>query len=254
VIIAAGSAKVDRCAFLVTGNHRPKGSRALFSNGGVLEVNRSWFKGFDDAIDIIAMNRTPTRIRHTMIVLGSRRIGDQAQPPSWYGWGVRLQLMTRGGSPKKNASPHLIMDHCTVEGAGLIDLTSTLAPSICEIEVTGCAVRVDALLACRRDLPTSVDVRWHGMGNQYDILGQVWIVLSAKEGTPAFSTAVTDLQGWLRFAPDDRNPRPDKLKFLADAKPPAELTQPQDFKVLASSTLGSQPGADPKLVGPWSNP
>ena len=56
VIVAAGSAKIDRCAFQVTGDSPVKGSRALVSNGGVLEVNRTWFQGFDETINVIAMN------------------------------------------------------------------------------------------------------------------------------------------------------------------------------------------------------
>ena len=56
VIVAAGSAKIDRCAFKVTDGSRPKGSRAIVSDGGVLEVDRSWFQGFDKAIDVTAMN------------------------------------------------------------------------------------------------------------------------------------------------------------------------------------------------------
>ena len=57
MIIAAGKAKIDRCAFQVTGDSHPKGSRAIVSNGGVLEVNRSWFQGFDETINVTAMNR-----------------------------------------------------------------------------------------------------------------------------------------------------------------------------------------------------
>ena len=68
VIMAAGSAKIDRCAFKVTGGSHPKGSRAIISNGGVLDINRSWFQGFDETINMTAMNRTPAHIRQTMIV------------------------------------------------------------------------------------------------------------------------------------------------------------------------------------------
>ena len=67
VITAAGSAKIDRCALIVMGGSYPKGSRAIFSNGGVLDVNRSWFQGFDETINVTAMNSTPAKIRQTMI-------------------------------------------------------------------------------------------------------------------------------------------------------------------------------------------
>ena len=123
VIAAAGSAKIDRCAFKVTGCSHPKGSRAIVSDGGVLEVNRSWFQGFDETINIIAMNRAPARIRQTMIVPAFRPALAPARDSEWYGWGVKLQLGTGGRAQVKNAQPHLILEHCTVEAAGLIDLT-----------------------------------------------------------------------------------------------------------------------------------
>ena len=61
-------------------------------------------------------------------------------------------------------------------------------------------------------------VRWQGMGNQYNIHGPCWIVLSASEGTPALSTAATDLQSWLQVAAGDRDPIQNKLEFLTDLK------------------------------------
>ena len=101
VIVAAGSAKIDRCAFQVTGDSSVKGSRALVSDGGVLEVNRTWFQGFDETINIIAMTNTSARIRQTMIV---PTFGlAQVRPPEWYGWGVKLQL--GGGVVERREEP-----------------------------------------------------------------------------------------------------------------------------------------------------
>ena len=154
----------------------------------------------------------------------------------------------------KNPLPHLILEHCTVEKAGLIDLTNNPVASVIEVEVNHCAVKAEALLACKPDIPPSSQVRWRGVGNQYEILGRVWIVLSASEGTPAFSSAATDLQSWLLFAPEDRNPIQDKLKFLTDVATRAKLAQPSAFKIQTSVAPQITPGADPELVGPWSNP
>ena len=124
VVVAAGSAKIDRCAFQVTGDSPVKGSRALVSDGGVLEVNRTWFQGFDETINIIAMTSIPARIRQTMIV---PTFGlAQTRPSDWYGWGVKLQLGSGAVADVKNPLPHLILEHCTVEKAGLIDVTDKL--------------------------------------------------------------------------------------------------------------------------------
>ena len=230
-------------------------ARALVSNGGVLDINRSWFQGFDETVNVTAMNRTPTRIRQTMIVPIAEPLPTQAQPPKWYGWGVNLQVGSGTGATKaKNAPPHLIIEHCTVEATGLIDLTDAHPSSILNVEVNHCAIKAEALLACRRGTPASTQLHWQGVGNQYDILGRLWIVLSAREGTPAISSGTTDLQSWMQFASGDRNPIQDKLKFLTDPKARAVLDEPGDFRIQAA--VGSQvlPGADPALVGPWSKP
>ena len=251
MIVAAGSAKIDRCAFIITDGSHPKGSCAIVSDGGVLEVNRSWFQGFDEAIDVIAMNRTPARIRQTMIVpafVGPAQA--QSHPPDWYGWGVKLQLGAGGGAKIKNPPPHLILEHCTVEEAGLIDLTTSPASSPLEVEVNHCAVKAEALLACKRDIPPSSQVRWRGVGNQYDILGRVWIVLSASEGTPAFSSAATDLQSWLLFAPADSKPIQEKLTFLTDPTARTELAQPRDFKIQAPVAPSDQARCRPRAGRP----
>ena len=119
-----------------------------------------------------------------MIVPGLEPTQAEEQRPDWYGWAVKLKLDGGGRAGIKNPPPHLILEHCTVEDAGLIDLTNNSAPSPVGVEVNHCAVKAKALLACRPGTLLS-QVRWRGMGNQYDISGRVWIVLSASEGTPA---------------------------------------------------------------------
>ena len=146
------------------------------------------------------------------------------------------------------------MEHCTVESTGLIDLTGTPPSSVLNVEVDYCAIKVEAILACRRGSAASTQVRWQGVGNQYDVMGRVWIVLSPTEGTPAISSAVTDLQSWLQFAAGDRNPIQDKLKFMTDPGARITLDQPGDFKIQAPVGSQALPGADPALVGPWSTP
>ena len=255
VIVAAGSAKIDRCAFRIADGSYPKRSRAIVSDGGILEVNRSWFQGFDEAIDITAMNKDPARIQQTMIVPASGPAQAQSHPPDWYGWGVKLQLGAGGGGAGVvNPRTHLLLEHCTIEAAGVIDMTNSPASSPLKVDVNYCTVKAEALLAYERDVTPSSPIRWRGVGNQYDILGRVWIVLSASEGTPAFSSAVTDLQSWLRFAPEDSKPIREKISFLTDPEARMKLTQPRDFKIQAPVTPQTRSGADPELVGPWSNP
>ena len=254
VITAAGTAKIERCSFKVVGISSRKGSRAIFSNGGKLNLNRCWFEGFDAAIDIAAMINAPAHIEQTMIVPAFDLAETQGQPLEGYGWGVKLQIDAGGVAQAKNPQPHLIMEHCTFEGAGLIDVTKSPASSPLQVKVNHCAVEAKAILACRPVSSPSSQVRWQGEGNQYNILGRSWIVLSASEGTPAFSIAVSDLNSWLLFAPADANSIPDKLKFVIDPKVRAKSLQPRDFAIQAPDAPRVMPGANPQQVGPWSSP
>jgi hypothetical protein len=251
VITAAGTVKIERCAFKVAGISSLKGSRAILSNGGKLNVNRCWFEGFDEAIDIVAMINAPAHIQQTMIVPAVDLAQSQGQPIEGYGWGVKLQIGAGGVAQTKSPQPHLSLEYCTFEGTGLIDAAKSPASFPLEIEVNRCAVAAKAILACRPALSPSSQIHWRGEGNQYDILGPFWIVLSATEVTPAFSSAVTDLNSWLLFAPGDNRPIPDKLVFLIDPKLRAQSREPRNFAVRAPAAPLRRPGADPELVGPW---
>jgi len=248
VITAAGKAKIDRCAFKVVGSPHLKDSRAIVSNGGALEVDRCWFQGFDKAIELSAVDRMATRVQQTIIVLAPGPA--QGQPRELYGWGVKVQSVG-SGSPQS----HLILEHCTVEGAGLLDLTSSRVLAPLQVEVNHCAVRAEALLACRLSKPgepLTAQFDWRGQGNQYDILGRFWMVLSASQGTP--ETAVTDLDSWLRVAAKDSEPIRDKLKYQTDPAARSAALRPRDFTIEASGPPQTKPGADPGKVGPWSSP
>ncbi len=190
-----------------------------------------------------------------MIVPASARGAEAQSAAPWYGWGVRLQLGSVGAARKGGPPPpHLILESCTVESAGVIDVTPSTPGAALDVEVNHCAVRAETLLACNRDVPPSSQIRWRGEGNQYDILGRVWIVLSAREGTPSFSTTITDLPGWQRFAPGDIKSIAAKLIFMTEPAARLESPQPGDFQVRASTALPTKPGASAELVGPWSNP
>ena len=242
VITAAGKAKIERCAFKVTGSPHVKDSRAIFSNGGALEVDRCWFEDFDTAIEVSAINRTVTRIQQTMIVLAVE--AAQAQPVELYGWGVKVQYVG-SGSP----APHLMLAHCTIEGAGLLDLSGGSGSAPLQIDVNHCAVRAKALVACKPGEPLARRFIWHGQGNQYDILGRSWIVPSARQGTS--ETAVTGLNSWLCVAIKDSEPVRSKLKYHTDPTARSTALRPRDFTIDAPHP---HPGADPGKVGPWSDP
>ena len=80
----------------VVGNPGLKDSRAIFCNGGELEVDCCWFEGFDTAIDIDAVDRMPARIQQTMIVGAPA----QPQPAKPRGWGVKFRATWVEGRPR----------------------------------------------------------------------------------------------------------------------------------------------------------
>jgi hypothetical protein len=250
LITAAGkTTQIDHCAFRVVGNPRLGNARAIYFNGGSLEVDRCWFQGFDQAIEINAVNRIPAHIQQTMIVSAPEPVPIRSQSPELHGWGVKLST----GSSTESPQSRLILDHCTFEGAGLLDLTGSPPLAPLQIDVKHCAVRADALLAWKPNQPgdpLANQLHWQGAGNQYDILGRSWIVLSASQGTPALSINITDLESWLRVATTDKDAIPTKLEFLTEPSARSDSFQPRDFAIKTSGTPANKPGADPELVGP----
>lgn len=101
VITAAGLARIERCAFKVISAAIRKGSRAIFSNGGKLNLNRCWFEGFDKAIEIAALTNAPTHIQQTMIVSASDPAQTQSQLVEGYGWGVKFHIDAGGDAGKE---------------------------------------------------------------------------------------------------------------------------------------------------------
>ena len=254
LITLAGKSKLDRCAFKVASPSQPK-SRAVFSSMGALEVERCWFEGFDEAIEVEAGYKTEMRMSQTMIVPAPGHGLIPPQPGEWYGWGVKFTFNADIRTPTNGvqSKPNLTLEHCTVEGAGLFDLTTSPGPAPIQLVVNHCAFRANTLLALNSNRSGQHQFNWVGAGNQYDILGRSWIVHSTQ-GSPALSTDVTDLDSWLKFTDIEKEPIRSKLKYQIDpARRPASL-RPHEFTIEAPAPPLSRPGADPVLVGPWSNP
>jgi serine/threonine-protein kinase len=255
LISVAGKSKFERCAFKVASTFQPK-CRALFASMGALEVARCWFEGFDEAIDVDAGYSTQVRISQTMIVPTPSRFLMPPQLGEWYGWGVKLMFKADERPPAKanQPKPNLIFEHCTFEGAGLLDLAGSPGPAPIQLAVSACAFRANTLLALNSQRPKqNPQFQWVGTGNQYDILGPIWIVHSTQ-GTPAFSTDVIDLDSWLRFTPGEKQPIRNRLNYEIDSAKRSVPARPREFAIQAPAAPQPRPGADPALVGPWSSP
>ena len=194
LISSAATTTLKRCAFRVASASKPRGSRAVFADMGALTVDRCWFEGFDEAIEISAGRGTRTEIKQTMFVPPSERDPAQDAHHEWYGWGIKVKFVADARPEPKNPQPNILLDHCTLEGGGVIDMAASPGPDRVRIKMNHCLLRANALLALDRKRLPNDQVSWQGDANQYDIQGKSWFVLSASEGTPAFSASITDLE------------------------------------------------------------
>ena len=169
LLTVAGKTKLERCAFKVASPSPPKGSRALFSSLGPVDVERCWFEGFDEAIEVTAGYTTEMRISQTMIVPAPGHGPIQDQPGEWSGWGVKFVFNADVRAQATQPKPNLILDHCTIEGAGLLDLTVSPGPAPIRLEVNQCVFRANTLLAFNPKRPKQEEqVQWQGTANQYE--------------------------------------------------------------------------------------
>jgi hypothetical protein len=252
-IQAVGRAKLERCGFRVAYATQRCRSRAVVSEGGMLQVKRCWFEGFDSAIEVSILRDAVAQIQQTMIVPSPGLPLRETQSPAWHGWGVKAQLVSTTRSASKAGQPNLVLGRCTFEGAGLLEMASKPSPDRLQVEVKNCAVKAEALLACKGGGSPAQQVHWLGSGNHYDIVGPSWIVPSANQRIAASSASVTDLNGWSSIADRESNPVSAKLNFETDPAERSTQLMPRDFTIKESGPSRDKPGADPVLVGPWSN-
>jgi eukaryotic-like serine/threonine-protein kinase len=252
VIHAAGRVKIDRCAFEVVGTPTD-GCRAVVCEGGSLSINHSWFLGFDEAIRVKAYETTVTEIRQTMIVprSGAAPVASSERR----GWALAIELSPIEITP---APPkrQLVLEHCTVEGAGFVAVSGSAGASPLRTNVKQCAVRAEALLAWqppKAGSPLDADLRWEGDGNQFHIQGRSWIVQSAATMNPALSLGATDLASWSKFVSREAQPIRTHILYLPNPHKQADLPRPRDFAIESSDPPADRAGANPEVVGPWSH-
>lgn len=242
IVEAAGKVTLDRCAFKATG--KTEGARAVNVLGTGLAVTGTWFTGFDQALDVAAFSGSAVTLKQCLFF--KPKVADM--PPD--GWAVRVRNQA-GGASKQGR--RLTAEHCTVIGQGLFSLGGFSPQTPYKVEIKGCAVLTDALLAWQSQpagLPLSKSaLQWRGQENLYDIRGQAWVVLSPQAGIE-MPGGPTNLETWKGFAEESAAVAP-PLKLRSDPANLSESPSPGDFLV-----LGPDPpvGADPEYVGPGAKP
>lgn len=252
VIHAAGAVKIERCSFEVAGSVRPDGCRAILMEGGNLTVDRCWFQGFDRAIRVQSYSTTVTRIGQTMIVPGpgASASADAGSTPELRGWAIGVDLAPTPAPGPRNR--RLVLDHCTIEGAGLLEITGRPGQIPLTAEVGHCAVRVESLLAWKPAQPAdplAADLTWRGVGNQLHVLGRTWVVQSAATMSPALTHAVTDLASWSKFVAGETEAIPTPILYITPARERPDPPRPRDLASDPPPPPARPAGADPALVG-----
>src|SRR5262249_34239957 len=124
IIQAEGSITLDHCAFEAKG-HAP-GTRAVVAGGKGTVVDGCWFQGFDRALAVISYPGSRVGLSHCMV---SWTKAD-GRPT-----GYALRLETRS-APSARGNRLLSIDHCTVDGGGLLEVgqLSTANPVTAEVK------------------------------------------------------------------------------------------------------------------------
>ena len=171
-----------------------------------------------------------------------------AQP---IGWALRIRRAPGGNTKERR---RLVLEHCTAKGAGLLDLVDFSPQSALQVGIKQCAVMAEALLAWQTSKPatplTAEALDWRGNGNQYDIRGKSWVVLST-EGMTELPDGPIDLASW-RSKVAEQDPIPPPVRFRVDPESLSESPQPSDFAIIDPEVR--PPGADPDRVGPTAPP
>ncbi|WP_406694482.1 serine/threonine-protein kinase [Singulisphaera sp. Ch08] len=239
IIEAAGKVTLDRSAFKATG--QGIGTRAVNAQGMSLTATGCWFEGFDQALDIAAFNGSSVTVRQCVMIRAKA-----GEPPS--GWALRVRSKP-GGSRNDKLGRRLVLDRCTVLGKGLFNLVGFSPQMPCLVEVNGCAVLAESVLAWEPQppgLPPSDEaLHWAGRDNLYDVHGKAWIVLS-PQGAPDFPDGPKDLDSWAKLV-DESAPLSPPAKFKTDPTNLSESPAPPDLLVLETE---HPVGADPDRVGP----
>jgi serine/threonine-protein kinase len=238
VIQAGANVTLERCAF--TAVEPPPGARAIVAEGTSLSVAGCWFEGFATAIDVALFAGSTATVKHSMMV----QTRSESQPA---GWGLRVR-QTPGGSA--GGRRRLVMEHCTTWGEGLLELVDFAPRTSLQVTIKECAVRSQALLGWQTPKPgtplTTDALDWKGEGNQYDIRGKSWVVVSS-DGASELPDGPIDLASWRQKA-DERDPVLPPVKFRTSLESLPESPGPDDFAIVDPAVR--PPGADPAQVGP----
>lgn len=233
VIASNGKVALDRCWFSISGDDRS--TRLLSAEGEEARATGCVFEGFDRPIALVMYPGSEGRFSQCLFVR------NVINPLS--GWAITATVLSTPDSrPRK-----LLIDRCTVLGAGLLAADGFAADSPLMVTATNNAVRTSAVLLTgisARVLPKAI--AWTAKDNAYALNGAAWIVVPPT-GFTGLKDGPADLKSWAELMKGDTNGRDEAMKFAGTSI--TEGHPPEDYAVIIEK--GQPPaGADPTKVGP----
>ncbi|WP_165070981.1 serine/threonine-protein kinase [Paludisphaera rhizosphaerae] len=246
VLLLAGKGLIDHCAFRTAPFEGYQGSRAVVSDGAVLDVSDCWFEGFATALEIQAMAGPQHTIRQSMFVPGGTPTeAVQAEKSVRRGWAAKIAF---GGGGVRDAGRSIRMEHCTVAGEGIFQIAGFSENAPLLLDVVSCAAKVDRLIdwtPAQSDDPWKPGLlKWSGVDNQLDVIGDAWVA------GPNGVAAVAGFDDWSKAFQETGAIRTGVQFSMAPAAVDGRLT-PNAYSLVRPDA--TRPGADPQLVGtkPW---
>ena len=159
-----------------------EGSRFVLAEGRKATIDGCLFEGFERPCTSRANPGMSVSLKRSIFL--SSRPGDEA-----IGRAVRVRSMFGQG-----LGCRVSVEGCSTRSGVFLELGNFSSTTPLEVEATGSAFLVKALLAFEGEstkAPLGIDsaVRWSGQGNRYKVTGPSWA---------SFPGAPTDLEAWLR--------------------------------------------------------
>jgi hypothetical protein len=240
LIETAGELGLDRCAFSTGGPERDLA--VAIAEGSRTTITGCVFMGFNNPLRLRSFPGFDTRVRQCLFVRS--KPGDQEA-----GWPLRLTL---GQSPSPNPR-RVAIDHCTVVGAGLLELEGFTAEQPIRVNVHDSVVKARSLLMWSGASEFPKGLSWKGSANRYSISGASWVV-RGPSGFDAVEHGPVNLETWSSATTAEPGSIEDPIQFPAESSAGALLEAGAWNSFQLEESESSSVGIDPAYVGPGAKP
>jgi len=240
LIETAGELELDRCAISTGGPERDLA--VAIAEGSRTSITGCVFMGFNNPLRLRSFPGFDTEIRQCLFVRS--KPGDQEA-----GWPLRVTL----GQAAAKTPRHVAIDHCTVLGAGLLELDGFTADQPIKVELHNSVVKTRSLLMWSGTGAFPKGLSWKGSQNRYSISGASWVV-RGPAGFDAVDHGPVNLETWSNATTAEPDTVEDPIQFPAESPGGALLEARPAKSFQIEGPESSDAGIDPAYVGPGAKP